>query len=302
MGRSFLRFFLCGLSPTLSVSVRSLTRFAGGEMSDTAQARPLAATLTINNIIVILPVAHLLVASLYTWAWLAGFGANVAVLADPRDLFSVSISQLVTVYVVGLLFPTAQMVLMWKYWDSGRAPQNGEESPASRKFKRLLAFALVVLFTLSLCACFDLRYRGWAQGLAMMLTAQIGGVLVTKFVADHVEFGRATYQLASILIGLLAAAMGFGLSDGNLSRYQTYEGQKDRLARCGEVLVQRRFGENYVGVKPQDRHVVTDLECKVTMTIPPVSGEARREFHWRPYPHVHYVLLKGNAPMHQASQ
>ena len=249
--------------------------------------------LSISNLIIALPVIHLLVASLYTWAWLAGFGANVSVLADPRDLFSVSISKLVTVYLIGLVLPTAQSIFMHKRF-KGDSNIKGALSSTSYRFKAAdYAVMSCVWFVISfsIFGIYDLQHRGYSQGLQMLIVSSLVGIVCYKFVIDHIELDGGSYRAINVGVGLLFSAIGFGLSDGNTARYSGYEAYHPRLVRCGENLVLRRFGDYYIAIARDDSKVVVDLECKIVMSIPKVRGKARREFHWNPYPHIHYVSV-----------
>jgi hypothetical protein len=267
--------------------------------SESLVARPWFLRLSLGNVLIALPAAHLLVASLYTWGWLAGFGANVAVLADPRDLFSVSMSKLVIVYAISLVVPVVQSVLMFRGWKRGGAGSDGAISGALTP--RFTSWVLVAIFGLLLAAlllCFDLLHRGQPQGLAMLMLAQLAAIPTGKFLIDHLTLQHSEFQAVSVAVGLLFGSLGFGVADGNFARYATYGVKEGQVIECGDKLVLRRFGENYIGIAPGDRKVVTGLECKVVMVVPPVRKDAARQFHWRPYPHFHYVSPTQQRPLH----
>lgn len=69
--------------------------------------------LSLNNVIVLVPLGHVLVAAIYLWSWFSGFGANLSILADPKDVFGLSIRELVPIYVTALLLPV--LSLSWRY-------------------------------------------------------------------------------------------------------------------------------------------------------------------------------------------
>lgn len=67
--------------------------------------------LTLGTGLIVLPVVHVVTASLYLWAWTQGFGARIAVLVGPADIFSVTLGDLIPVYLV---FGISTFIGGWK--------------------------------------------------------------------------------------------------------------------------------------------------------------------------------------------
>lgn len=205
------------------------------------------------------------------------------------------------VYLVSLVLPIAQSILMFRNRDerqAARAARTPRQVKTEKWSLSLFEVGITVLIVIVICVCFDLLHRGAPQGLAMLVAAQLLSMPTMKFLIDHVTLEHVEYQVMSVCVGLLFSSVAFGMSDGNFARYSTYEAKSGRVVMCGDKLVLRRFGENYIAVAPGDAKVVTDLACKVVMTVPSVTGEARQEIHWHPYPHIHYVLEGQPSPAH----
>lgn len=248
-------------------------------------------TITGSGLLVVLPVAHLLVASTYSWGWMAGFGANVSVLADPRDLFAVSISKLVWVYAVGLFLPVAQHLMMSRRFG---APYGGVSDPQAHAAPGMKAIPFILwgVLIVTLMLCLHAQSSGKSQAIFLLTAANVAGLIAYKFLIDYIEFEGQTFRLANFGVGLLAASIGFGLADGNWARYATYKSYAARLPHCGKVLVQRRFGEFYVTIAKDDAKVVVDLKCEPVMRFPSVSQAARPQITWSPYPQLRYVPVR----------
>ena len=63
----------------------------------------------ISTLVVVVPIAHLVVAATWVWGWTTGFGSGVYMLADAKDVFSLSVGDLVAVYLGAAVAPA----LMW---------------------------------------------------------------------------------------------------------------------------------------------------------------------------------------------
>lgn len=106
-----------------------------------------------------------------------------------------------------------------------------------------------------------------------------------------------------VKVGLVVIALAFnavtsGVSSGQKARHAEYTEVVKQTVSCRAGAVMRRLGEHFVVIQPNGRQIVTDLECEPLMTIRPAAPAARRELHWEPYPHVHYVKIGGPPAEH----
>ena len=249
-------------------------------------------------LLVVVPLGHLAIVALYLWSWFVGFGAHVSVLADARDTFGLSISEIIPIYITGLLFPVILVGVRysWKY-PTAQARIDAISDPVVRQrqqasdntIRGIIVFGIVALFAQSGVLCFDLYMSGQPTSIMLMLFVYFGGFALLLVLREKGP-PISTFQWETTLLigGLILAAISNGMSAGQLARHKSFDAARSHYLHCGSALVVRRLGDNFIGIRKGDQKVVTNLECKVIMVIPPHKGEATRHFHWQPFPHVTY--------------
>lgn len=262
-------------------------------------------TLSLGTAIIVLPVAHLCAAALWIWGWTSGFGAEVAMFADARDVFSLSVSDLMWVYLGGLIGPLVLIGATSDREESEVEADLHEETDAEalnqqlaelrarvkkmRRRLRTMGVLSIGVGVISLLWTLDQSHRGEPLGffLSFAIGVPIGLAVLSRF--DISRFERTHVAIAAVVVGLAWNATTTGIVSGQAARHATFEEAGRRSFRCEAGVVLRRLGDNFVVVRSDNRKIVTDLECKPLMTAQPERPRARREFHWSPYPHIHYV-------------
>jgi len=251
-----------------------------------------------QTLLVVIPLGHLAVVALYLWSWFIGFGAHVSVLADARDTFGLSISEIIPVYMTGLLVPTLLMGVRysWKY-PTAQARVDAISDPIEKekqqsiddRVRKIFIIGLVILIIQSAVSCFDLYMRGEPTSMALIFGLYLAGMGALLFLRDKAPpMSNFQWETTLLIGGLIFASISNGMSAGQLARHKSFDGARQHYLHCGPTLIVRRLGDNYVGIVKGDQKVVSDLECKTIMVIPPHKREAVRHFHWRPFPHVTY--------------
>lgn len=262
-------------------------------------------TLSLGTAVIALPVAHLCAAALWIWGWTSGFGSDVAMFADARDVFSLSVSDLMWVYLGGLVAPLVLIGTETKREKSEVEIDLHEDANADALKQRLAALKARVkrlrrrlrtmgvlsigVGVISVLWTLDQSLRGEPLGIVLPFAIGIPVGLAVLSRLDIERFERTHVAIAAVVIGLAWNAMTTGVTSGQAARHATFEEAGRRSFHCEAGVVLRRLGDNFVVARSDNRKIVTDLECKPLMTAQPERPRARREFHWSPYPHIHYL-------------
>lgn len=256
-----------------------------------------------GTMLLVIPLGHLIVVSVYLWSWFIGFGAHAIILADPRDTFSLSISELVPIYALGFLFPLAMTGLRytWKH-PTAQARLAAISDPVEmtmqaardRRSKAIILIGGSFIGLQSLAATLDHFMRGYPTTLVAVGAIYFLGFAAVILVWKVGSFSNLQRETLLLVAALFLSAVSNGVSAGQLARHRTFDEAKSSFLLCGENLVIRRLGDHLIGVTPTDRKVITDLECKVVMEIPPHRAQHERRFQWW-FPFVRYDPIQSGA-------
>lgn len=250
-----------------------------------------------GTLLVVVPLGHLVVVSLYLWSWYVGFGAHASMLADARDVFSLSISEMVPIYILGLVLPGALTVhrYTWKH-PTAQARLAAISDPEVRavqsrsddRMRKIVIIGAALIGLQSAFATVDLFMRGQpTTGVVFGIIYFFGGALLWV-VWKWDQLSNTQWETLLVVAALVFSATSNGISAGQLDRHRTFEASENRYLGCGETVVVRRLGEHLVGILPNNEKVVTDLECNVVMQVPSHRVEHERVLRWR-FPFFNYV-------------
>ncbi|WP_312145330.1 hypothetical protein [Brevundimonas sp.] len=221
--------------------------------------------------LVILPFAHLLMASTYLYAYCFGFGANLSTFVSASDIFTTSIRSLAPVYAIaaGFIFLSSGGRLI--HWLTSVARIDEPYGPYRRfnfnggigRVFKIFAVAFTALWI----------GTSYATGKAIDVGYVASGGLVFVLVQDVLFNARQTREVTVVLfaIAVVFGTIAFGLHSGQRDRHAQYAAQSASNSVCGDYVVLRRFSDAYLAIGKDNRHRLIDDECKAKFTVPSVK-------------------------------
>lgn len=221
--------------------------------------------------LVVLPFAHLLMASTYLYAYCFGFGANLSTFVSASDIFTTSIRNLAPVYAIAAGFIFLSSGGRLKHWltsvariDEPYGPYRrfNFNSPTAHVFK----FVAIVFTALWLVT-------SYTTGKAIDVAYVVSGGLVFVLIQDVLFNARQTREVTVVLFAIAVAfgTIAFALHSGQRDRHSQYAAQSASNSVCGDYVVLRRFSDVYLAIGKDDRHRLIDDECKAKFTVPIVK-------------------------------
>lgn len=233
-----------------------------------------------NGLLVALPVAHLIITSIYLFAYCVGFGSGLAIFASPGDVFATSISNLIPIYIAALIFPVATTIHRHKVWKHATAEdqiaalpseEQREEATVQLVRKRsLMKRAVWVVAVVALLAS-SLAYLLGDTVEARLTTAPVM-LVIAIWLWERKPFGLYGWRmdLMILAISFLLSAVSTGIDHGQADRHYRFESQRFSHASCDGYVVLRRFSELYLAVGSEDRKLLIDKDCKPKLLVPTI--------------------------------
>lgn len=234
---------------------------------------------TATELLVALPVMHILATSLFLIGYYSAFGNRIYIFSSPSDIFTASIGNVGPNYLSGLTFPV--VFLLWNRgyfgaWTSHEAAINKPEGPertaalAKVTSDRKFLIFLVVFSAISQACMVVIFYFKWEYipyqffGFFLLLIFSLGIVWYSNKVEMNSLSMFGFLFIGLILIGSLFNGMGSGQSDRRL----TYiEAAKSGVV-CSNGAALRIIGDHILLVGRDGRHFITDHDCKILMLVP----------------------------------
>lgn len=266
----------------------------------------------IGKYIVAVPVFHLIISSMFLWGWTTGFGSNAVVLADAKDIFSISISDMVAIYFGGLITPILYILLRKDDVKSSSDDERGSYSIDElgekieelklllTKLKRRNFLILFVFYALGIIGIIWSIHRfasGMEMGtsIAMVPFLFLAIILSSRFVRE-IKDGYSLF-ISIAVFGLVTSSMSNGLIGGQSARYSTYENTRHSALHCHDSAVIRRLGDSFIVVTKFDDKLVTNLECNPKLIVPMARPERKLTLRLTPTLSLLYEL-KNSEPRH----
>lgn len=231
-----------------------------------------ASDLSLGQLAVIFPVFHLLMSTIFVWGYCAGFGFSLAVFTTTSDIFTFSISSMIPIYAASFLTPIAILAVRYSRphtnaHDAVMAIADPQErQQAMDKLEVTRNYILVGAFALSLLimgmAVWDAIHGNRIQWV--LIGAVPGFLMVYAFVQakNAWNLDALTYEFAYIVGYFAIACVTFGLDRGQIDRHREYKASQGDFFQCGNNIVIRKIGDNFLVVKPDNTKAMVNQECK----------------------------------------
>ncbi|WP_459663610.1 hypothetical protein [Novosphingobium sp. 11B] len=239
----------------------------------------------IGHILVALPIAHVLGASLFLWSYCLGFGANLIAHAKVADLFSVSIGDMVRAYIFSLFVPIAftsyRLTSRYPYAISRAAALTDpeERTRAENSNQRARTIILRMVYGMAALVSSMVIYQA-AYGYRINLVALYIGVLpaiLASVMLFSERAGLAAMQFEVIsTVAVFCGSLFFqGITEGDSDRHRSYEYASKHYTMCNRAAIVRSFSENFLAVLPGDRKALISGDCKVKYRVSAPTAERR---------------------------
>lgn len=229
----------------------------------------------LTQIVVLIPVAHIVVCSIFLTGYSLGFRDNITALVSVSDLFSISFGYVAQVYILGLFLPlsfiTYNQTKPAKPVDLSLITLDQANAEVVKYTRRLRYFEYGSLLA-GACA---IGYTAWQiyhdrQVSYSILLFGLALVYMTQFWEGLEKRGLPNQTVTYVwcLLSFVISAFGTGWTSGEVDRRMKFAELRISRFGCNDVVVVRSLGENFLGVRRDNRRIVVDKECKVLFQFP----------------------------------
>gem|GEM_PF-1753684 len=224
-----------------------------------------------GNILVALPFVHVAISTLFLVGYCAGFGAHLGRYVRPEDIFAISISEVVMIYLIIIV----QVALFSRIaGPTPRKAKSGRETygPPSphifRPWVGSLASLLVVVTLIVALTGYAIGQSVRPSVIAIVLVFEII-VRAKRNAADRRAF---FYRMLAVTL-IVPVVMGaeYGQDDRHKARRAN-----DGLMKCGESHIHRPIGGKLLGYNEKS-HALFDEQCKPVLIVPEIDPVMPRE-------------------------
>ncbi|MEH6661396.1 MAG: hypothetical protein V7679_07105 [Parasphingorhabdus sp.] len=222
----------------------------------------------IRNLIIALPFTHAIFCFIFLISYFRGFGGNIELFSDPSDIFTVSISDVATTYVMvffGGLFSLWQINVPFRSLRDG-----GYSPPKQPKCLKWMVYSLIAAGVSNIGLSVYLyvmlgmiEYRMASIGIMLLLMTLLG-----KWLAENGFSFRISFA-AMLGFVILMTLISSGLSDGQRDRYLAYSSFPETLAKCGQNIVVRKMSSNFLAIASDNSRRIVDADCKTLFIFEP---------------------------------
>lgn len=215
----------------------------------------------------VLPLVHVGICYWYLFCFYSAFGGGVIALLEVEDIFSVSLSDLASAYVFGIISIIAAYLLMFE--KPLRFSDREEFSLHSSINTRPVDWAFRILFAISAIGIivFTFLFDVFITAFALIIIATFLGDVARK-ISDRNSISNGPVLICAILIvaftNITASAYKKGFA---LRHYPQAVLPTDRM-QCEEWGLYRALGSYFVAVDEEGRRAIISQDCNVHFRLP----------------------------------
>lgn len=240
----------------------------------------------LSHTLVAIPIAHILGSAFYLYSYCLGFGANLVVYASASDLVSVSINDMVPVYVLSLIIPllitVSRLSSPHPYAvDKVNAlpvEQQAQGHANNRWFRRMVMITAVGMFMLCLVLLAWELWNGDQFAYRLLwIGALLPGTILWMIFCEKRGFSNWTYETGAILSNFVIALFCIGAAHGQTDRFMPYKMAKASHTACSGAVVLRQLSGKFLAIMPDNSRALIADDCKVKFSVPAPSGRSPYE-------------------------
>jgi MFS family permease len=234
--------------------------------------------LSFPEILVAVPVSHVVISSLFLMGYYAAFGGGIANFGGPSDIFAVSIQDIGPSYITTIAMPL--FVLVWTRaklgaWTPHEAnlllPKDQHDeaelkrASLKRYFMRIGIFLIVILIVNLVYE--RIRFNRFNFSIIWLLSLIILGLVLVWF-DRKLHFDNKIYFSSWIIGCVLITAPLSGLNRGQRDRNASFAEISQNGALCGSAAIIRPLSSLYLAVTRDDKKVILDGDCRIKFLLP----------------------------------
>jgi hypothetical protein len=237
----------------------------------------------LSHTLVAVPIAHILGSAFYLYSYCLGFGADLVVHASAADLVSVSINDMVPVYVLSLVIPLLIAVARLSSPNPYAFDRINALPPVQRadgrsyfRLFRLVVMGLAIA-TFIICAAI-ISWKIWNNEQFPYPPLWVGvllpGTLLWMLFCERRGFSTWTYEAGAILSNFLIALFCIGAAHGQKDRFIPYKDAKSSHTACSKAVVLRQMSGKFLAIMPDNSRALIADDCKIKFTVPAPRGKS----------------------------
>lgn len=237
----------------------------------------------LSHTLVAIPIAHILGSAFYLYSYCLGFGANIVAYASASDLVSVSINDMVPVYVLSLIVP----ILITVSRLSSPHPyavdkvnalpieQRAKGHSDNRMFRRVVMITAAIGFLICVGMLLWSLWNGNQFPYRFLwIGFQLPGAILWMIFCEKRGYSNWTYEAGAILSGFVTALFCIGAGNGQTDRFIPYNVAKTSHTACSKAVVLRQLSGRFLAVMPDNSRAFISDDCKVKFTVPAPKGQS----------------------------
>lgn len=237
----------------------------------------------LSHILVAIPIAHILGSAFFLYSYCLGFGANIVAYASASDLVSVSINDMVPVYVLSLIVPllitVGRLSSPHPYAvdkvNSLPVEQRAKGHSDNRKFRRVVIITAIVGFVICVgLLSWNLWNGNQFPYRLIWIGSQLPGTILWMIFCEKRGYSNWTYEAGAILSGFVAALFCIGAGNGQADRFIPYKVAKNSHTACSKAVVLRQLSGRFLAIMPDNSRVFISDDCKIKFTVPVPKGQS----------------------------
>lgn len=224
------------------------------------------------QLVVVFPVFHLLMSTLFLWAYCVGFGLNLAIFTTASDIFTFAISSMVPIYLISFIWPLIYLAQRYSREhpfaiDEVKSIADPEQQSVAmsslNKTRYRLKFGLWALtFAIILIESWNFYHGNRINFVLLSAIPNLHLVIFFSNLKEKWYLDNLTYEVAILFVSFAVTCVAFGLERGQSDRRKDYAIFQDDFLQCDKNLVIRKIGDSFLVVKPDNTKAMVSQECK----------------------------------------
>jgi hypothetical protein len=259
----------------------------------------------LSHTLVAIPIAHVLGSAFYLYSYCFGFGANLVVHASVSDLVSVSIKDMVPVYLITSLFPLMLAITRLSF-EHPYAESKIESLPIHQQpsmYRRLEIarsaikyFAISLPFVTAILVLWEFFNNYQFSYMMLLFCLDISFSVFWLLICNKKSFGKWSHEVGMILIGFIVSLFCIGAANGQKDRFISYDKAKLSYTSCHSLIVIRQLSSRLLVVMPNNARGLTSDDCKLQFNITAPNGNSpdREALDIREFVRKMYVRILEN--------
>lgn len=222
------------------------------------------------SLLLVLPIAHLSICSVYLAVYFYLFGNNLSMFANAGDVFSVSFTDIAPFYAMVLY------AILLRGYDFENTEKVG--SPPKYFLRAVMAIEVSILIYIVAVIISEYNRSGYIVIELVWVCVFLVSVLILDLQFKDRTKGQRDIFLVVMLLGpaIFLSAAGHAQRD----RFHDYQELIKNSPTCGSYAIVNRLGDQYLVVRNDNSRWLSDESCKLGAKVatPPVRTYP---LHWK---------------------